>query len=330
MGSITLLDLEKSVLSLLNENYNSVAADLPTGSGGSATIPTIITSGSGEATVKTYLNDGAADLAQTCLPIPGTATIYWASGKRFNNITDFVPSNLATYSGAAAKTITGATNASPIVVTSTAHGFTNGMIVTVASVGGNTNANGNWRVMNAASNTFELYYTDGVTPSSGNSAYTSGGTATRAAGNIPWAVRGAKYSSTALVYCDRTALERHDRDWMTTANATPSYWYNDGNLAIGLYAKPSSAGTVTVDTYDIPTPLVSTTDTIPGVPDDLTDLIVFYAAAKVAYKNLEDPSLAPRAKEWQAQYDAGRMDLWRKLSPSIQRAHYPTPPMATK
>ena len=71
-------------------------------------------------------------------------------------------------------TVTAATNASPIVVTSAAHGFTDGMVVTVDSVEGNTNANGDWVVTNAATDTFELYTTTGMA-SSGNSAYTNGG-----------------------------------------------------------------------------------------------------------------------------------------------------------
>ena len=71
--------------------------------------------------------------------------------------------------------ITGATNASPIVITSAGHGFTDGMVVIVASVGGNTAANGTWVVTDADDNTFKLYTTNGVA-SSGNSEYTTGGT----------------------------------------------------------------------------------------------------------------------------------------------------------
>jgi len=67
--------------------------------------------------------------------------------------------------------ITDATNASPIVITSTAHGLSNGNVVGVAGVGGNTAPNGKtWYVYNVTANTFEL------TDSSGNGAYTSGGT----------------------------------------------------------------------------------------------------------------------------------------------------------
>lgn len=71
--------------------------------------------------------------------------------------------------------ITGATNAEPIVVTSAAHGYKDGAIVTIADVEGNTNANGDWVVTNADTNTFELYTTAGVA-SVGNSEYTTAGT----------------------------------------------------------------------------------------------------------------------------------------------------------
>lgn len=66
--------------------------------------------------------------------------------------------------------ITGATNAAPIVLTSAAHGVSTGQAVTVASVGGNTAANGNFRATNVSSTTFSLQ------GSTGNGSYTSGGT----------------------------------------------------------------------------------------------------------------------------------------------------------
>lgn len=72
------------------------------------------------------------------------------------------------------KAITGATNATPIVITATAHGFTNGDTVFVDGVGGNLSANGLWKIANAAANTFELTRPDG-TNAAGSGAYTSGG-----------------------------------------------------------------------------------------------------------------------------------------------------------
>jgi hypothetical protein len=67
--------------------------------------------------------------------------------------------------------ITGATNATPIVITSNSHGLSIGDLVGIASVGGNTAPNGKiWRVSATTTNTFTL---EG---SIGNGAYTSGGT----------------------------------------------------------------------------------------------------------------------------------------------------------
>jgi hypothetical protein len=73
------------------------------------------------------------------------------------------------------KAITGATNATPIVVTATSHGFTNGDIVLVGGVGGNLAANGVWAITGVAANTFNL--TDPITGTNviGSAAYTSGG-----------------------------------------------------------------------------------------------------------------------------------------------------------
>lgn len=70
------------------------------------------------------------------------------------------------------KSITGATNASPIVVTITAHGYATGDQATIAGVLGNTAANGTWTITVLTANTFSL------TGSTGNGAYTSGGTCT--------------------------------------------------------------------------------------------------------------------------------------------------------
>jgi hypothetical protein len=73
------------------------------------------------------------------------------------------------------KAVTAASNATPIVVTATAHGFSNGDIVAIGGVLGNLAANGLWKIANVATNTFEL--TDPVTGTNaaGSAAYTSGG-----------------------------------------------------------------------------------------------------------------------------------------------------------
>ena len=74
----------------------------------------------------------------------------------------------------ATKTITGATAANPVVITSNSHGFSNGDRVFIASVAGMVELNNReFTVANQTTNTFELSGIDG----SAFTAYSSGGTA---------------------------------------------------------------------------------------------------------------------------------------------------------
>jgi hypothetical protein len=72
-------------------------------------------------------------------------------------------------------TVIGASNTSPIVISSPLHGYKDNMVALIYGVEGNVNANGIWRVTNATDNTFELYSPSGVI-SVGSGAYTTGGT----------------------------------------------------------------------------------------------------------------------------------------------------------
>jgi uncharacterized phage protein (TIGR02218 family) len=78
--------------------------------------------------------------------------------------------------GSLSKSVTGATNASPIVITtSTPHGLKQGQRVVISGVTGNTAANGVWRVgvLSWGASTFSLV------SSNGNGAYAGGGTVAR-------------------------------------------------------------------------------------------------------------------------------------------------------
>lgn len=82
----------------------------------------------------------------------------------------------------AAKNITGATAANPVVITSNSHGFSNGDDVYITGVVGMTQLNGRWfTVANKATNTFELtsQQTSASIDGTGYTAYSSGGTASR-------------------------------------------------------------------------------------------------------------------------------------------------------
>ena len=78
-----------------------------------------------------------------------------------------------------AKTITGVTQANPGVVTSTAHGYSNGDEIYIDGIGGMTELNGrNYRVANVTANTFTLQNLFGADmDTTGFAAYTSGGLA---------------------------------------------------------------------------------------------------------------------------------------------------------
>lgn len=80
---------------------------------------------------------------------------------------------MANGTGSASKkdtgTVTGATQATPIVITSASHGLKTGVRVTVTDVGGNTNANTTTTITRVDDNSFQLDSTVG------NGAYTSGG-----------------------------------------------------------------------------------------------------------------------------------------------------------
>jgi hypothetical protein len=74
-------------------------------------------------------------------------------------------------------TITGATQANPVVISSTGHGYSNGDEIIIENVGGMIELNEqHFIVTNAAANTYELYDVDGnPVDGTGYTAYTTGG-----------------------------------------------------------------------------------------------------------------------------------------------------------
>ena len=119
-----------------------------------------------------------------------TQTDLLASSNKTRNVVD------ATYplhtDGTSSKTITAATNATPIQITASSHGFSTGDFVANAGVLGNTAANGIFQITVVDSNNFTL------NGSTGNGSYTSGGFSSKfpvlvfkstfgtSAANFPW------------------------------------------------------------------------------------------------------------------------------------------------
>jgi hypothetical protein len=99
-------------------------------------------------------------------------TCIGANGVAVNDANRFAYINTKVLSG----TITGATNASPAVITSNAHGLANGDPISISGVVGNTAVNVNGYAQAVTANTFEVSSdAAGQTLIAGNGAYTSGG-----------------------------------------------------------------------------------------------------------------------------------------------------------
>lgn len=136
---------------------------------------------------------------------------------------------------ASSKAISGATNATPIVITATSHGFSNSDTVKITGVQGNYSANGTWVIANKTTHTFELVGSEGVAD------YTTGGTADKGVGQL-----------------DYTSV-----DAPTDARVTKRQILRnkDGNTAVFYVDKET-------------TDLVSTSFSSTNTDDDLTEAVV--------------------------------------------------------
>lgn len=95
-----------------------------------------------------------------------------------NLLTQAQIDELIDFDTASSTAVTGATNASPIVVTAATHGLATDDWVLVVNVGGNTAANGVFQVIRDDADDVQLV------GSTGNGAYTSGGTIAKITGGM--------------------------------------------------------------------------------------------------------------------------------------------------
>jgi hypothetical protein len=126
--------------------------------------PTMYTAGT-EAPLATPSLSGSGTGA-----IVGTYYGYLRYVDNLDNFSNLSPISAAFLASGGTGTITGATNATPIVITSAAHGLATDDVVSISGVGGNTSANNTWIITVIDANTFSL------DNASGTAAYTGGGT----------------------------------------------------------------------------------------------------------------------------------------------------------
>ncbi len=112
--------------------------------------------------------EGAITVPVTALAVPLAQVTQPSKAVFFNN-----PTANAALTQPVKTTITGAVNngSGLIRITDTAHGYQTGDVVTIATVGGTTEANGSWAITKIDANTFDLVGSAFV------NTYTSGGTA---------------------------------------------------------------------------------------------------------------------------------------------------------
>jgi hypothetical protein len=161
----------------------------------------------------------------------------------------------------AAKTITGATQADPVVVTtSAAHGYSNGDAVYIDSVGGMTELNrptSEYRVANVTATTFELQNIDGTDiDGTGFTAYTSGGNVQKVYEiSSPYSaseVMDIQYRQSADIiylvhrdYTERQLTRTGDTAWTLTLTDFIDGPYLDQNVTATTLTPSATSGTIT-------------------------------------------------------------------------------------
>lgn len=130
-----------------------------------------------------------------------------------------------------AKNVTGLALGNPTIVSSTAHGFSNGDVVTFASLTGNTTLNGQTvTIKNVTANTFAVDI-----DTTGGAAWVSGGTATP----VAWTTIGNIKDFTAF---DGSAATIDVTNLSSTAKEKRMGLQDNGNFSFNMDQDNSDAG----------------------------------------------------------------------------------------
>ena len=172
-GTVNITVVDTNAAAVTVEQSNLVLV-MGTCSAGTANT---ITSTANPATITTSLGYG---------PLAELAGLLCANGAHGLALPVAInAAGVATGTTTPAVTITSTTNASPTVVTATAHGFINGQVVTIAGVTTDTTANGTWVVYEVTTNTFALFGSSAGGVGSGGTAQSTGIVYTSATGGVP-------------------------------------------------------------------------------------------------------------------------------------------------
>lgn len=149
-----------------------------------------------------------------------------------------------TYVSGGSKTVNAATNASPIeITTTTSHTLEDNDVVQVSGVGGNTAANGVWRITKVSATKF---YLDGST---GNGAYTAGGTVTW--GGVVQKKATAERNKRVSLYLQSGGGDLYYSNDQTVNKDGWGETSGEVQLTLWGFGLNNSAGSVTISDYTL-------------------------------------------------------------------------------
>lgn len=302
--------LRNEVLKLLNETNASVVGELATGVGGAATV-------SSDNTILDYLNEGAEEMTRTCCYEQGSITISSTTAR----VNSFATTALW-YPQLVKISTTVLTHCGEQELQAFNYNYLNETGTPLYWY-----KNGPYQIglypKPIASVNLDITGAISATPISHTS---SAGliTATIALSNASISATNSLISSQFVIFNTST---------VTNIVAGTKYYV----LSTGLTSNSFQISTTVGGTAIVPTGGTGGTFSVTAdigvftfAPDDiLLKALPAYAAAKIAMKNYDDPSLVGRAfwKDW---YDMSRMTLWAQLDTSYKTpgALFAIPPIA--
>lgn len=186
------------------------------------------------------------------------------------------------------KTISGATNASPIVITTTTdHGYNTGDTILIDSVGGNTAADGRWTITKVSDTTFSL------DDSTGNSAYTSGGTAQHAMQSAFEVFRARKSGTYTGILLKKNIDEiEQDRDNFGDSSAPDDvqryYESFEEDYVFGVQGIPNAAMTLELFYYRLPLAFERIADGVNPILPAICDRVLYYGTVKYLLEGMDE------------------------------------------
>lgn len=199
-------------------------------------------------------------------------------------------------------TVSDASNASPIVITTTEdHPYNTGDTVILNGILGNTAANGRFTVTKVSDTTFSL------DDSSGDGAYTSGGYAYHALQSAYEVFRIRKTIGGLLVKVPAAEFEQDRDNFGTSSAAAEVQRYMEifeEDYTIGFQGTPSAAMTVECFYYRIPLPHERIAASVNPILPGYCDRALYYGTLKYLLENYDHEGKQQILREYQAEVNS--------------------------